>query len=93
MSRPCRNRCPERPGQTEVQKLRARLGQHHVARFQVAMNYSGAMRFLQRIGDLDGDLQQLARPQRPALQPLGQRLAFQILHHQKVEAILVPHIM
>ena len=30
---------------------------------------------------------------RAALQPLGQSLAFDVLHHEKVDAILVPDVV
>ena len=78
---PSSGACGQRLGQTEIQKLGARLGQHHVARLQVAMHHFGAMRFFQRVGDLGGNLQYLFRRQRTFFQAIRQRLALQILHH------------
>ena len=38
-----------------------------------------AVRLVQRIRDLDSDLERLIERQRPLLQPLGQRVALQVL--------------
>ena len=38
-------------------------------------------------------LQDLVRRERPFLEPMGQRLAFQVLHHQEVDAVLVADIV
>ncbi len=46
------------------------------------------MRLLQRFRDLRPNLHHLIERQRPFLQALGQRLPFQILHHQEVGAVL-----
>ena len=47
-----------------------------------------AMRFVQRVHDLDSVLDRLIERQRPFGDPLGQRLAFQIPHHQEVDPVL-----
>ena len=52
-----------------------------------------AVRFVQSIRDLDSDLQHLLDWERPLLQPLGQSLAFQVLHHQEVNAVLVADVV
>jgi hypothetical protein len=39
-------------GQSEIQHLRSGLGQHDVARLQVAMNHSLLMGFVERVRDL-----------------------------------------
>jgi hypothetical protein len=44
-------------------------------------------------GDLDRHLQRLVERQRALRQPLRQRLARQVLHHQVVDAILGSHIV
>src|SRR5271169_2642070 len=74
--------------QSEVHQLRARLGQHDVRRLQVAMDDALLMRLLQRLRDFRSDLQNLIKGQRTFRQALSQSLAFEILHHQEVGAIL-----
>ena len=67
----------------EVEEFRAAAaGQEDVRGFQIAMNDAVPMRVGQGVGDFDGDADQLARRQRAALQTLGERLSFQVLHHQ-----------
>ena len=46
------------------------------------------MRGAQRVGDLDGVLQRLRKRNRTFAQPLGQRLAFEELHHEEVHALV-----
>ena len=45
------------------------------------------MRLVERVGDLDRNLQRLVERQRPLLQARGQRLAVQMRHDQVVRAI------
>jgi hypothetical protein len=49
---------------------------------------SGPMRGCERIGDLHRDLQRLFERRRAALQPLLERLALEVLHHEEVDIIL-----
>ena len=51
------------------------------------------MRLLQRFANLRSVAQRLFQRQRPLLEAAIQRLAFQVLHHQVVSSILVPHVM
>ena len=51
------------------------------------------VRLVQRIRDLDGDLERLIQRQRALLQPLGQRVALQILHDQEVDPVLLADVM
>ena len=46
-----------------------------------------AMRLVERVGDLDGDLQRLVERERPFLEARGQRLALEMRHDQVVRAI------
>jgi hypothetical protein len=55
--------------QTKVQQLRARFGQHNVARLQIAVGNALAMRFVQRVGNFDGILQYLLYRQRTVYNP------------------------
>ena len=38
-------------------------------------------------------LKKLLCGQRPLLQPLRQRLSFQVLHHQKIKSLRLPNVM
>ena len=51
------------------------------------------VRLVQRIRDLDGDLQRLIQRQRALLHPLGQRLPVEILHDQEVDPVLGADVM
>ncbi len=77
----------------KVQQLRSRLGEHDVAGFQIAMRDAFAMGFVQRVGNLDCKLQHLFRRQWTLLQTLRERLALQILHHQKISSILMAGVV
>ena len=46
---------------------------------------------LERLGDLDGDRQRLFDLHGPAPQPVGERLAFDELHHEEVLSVDVLH--
>jgi hypothetical protein len=61
--------------------------------FQIAVDQSLPMRAIQGVGDLHGIWQRLIQRKRTLLQPGGQRLAFQKLQHQEVDAILSPDIV
>ena len=80
-------------GQTEVEQLQAVLGQHHVARLQVAMHHALPVRALQSVRHLDAVSQHLLEGQRPALHALRQRLAFQVFQHQVVDATLMADVV
>ena len=41
----------------------------------------------------DADAQRLLLRQRPLLQPVGERLAFEVLHHQVVDAVLLADVV
>ena len=51
------------------------------------MDDARAMRRVERVADLDRDPQRLAGGSGPARQTLGQRLAFEILQHQKANRV------
>src|SRR3984893_11975593 len=46
------------------------------------------MRYLQRLRDFHSHLEQLIERHRTFMQPLGQRLSTQVLHHQEISSIL-----
>ena len=51
-----------------------------------------AVRLVQRIPDLDRDLQRLTQRQRPLLQPLSQDFPVEILQDQEVDPVLAPDV-
>ena len=63
------------------------------SRLQIPVDDPLAVRLVQRIRDLDGDLQRLFQRQRPFLQPLGQRLPVEILHDPEVDPVLRADVM
>ena len=79
--------------QTKVQELRTRLGQHDVAGLQITVRDSLAVRLVERVGDLDGVLQNLFERKRTFLEAFRQRLPFEMLHHQEISAVLAPDVV
>ena len=57
------------------------------------MRHAFAVRLVQRVGNLDGVLQHLLQRQRTFQQPLRERLAFEILHHQKINSVLMADVV
>ena len=80
-------------GQSEVKQLRPGLGQHDVGRFEIPVGDALAVGLVQGIRDFDGNLERLVQWQRPLLEPLGQRVALQVFHHQEVDAVLAPDVV
>ena len=76
--------------QPEVEHLHAIPRQHDVLRFDVAMRDSGAMRAVERVGDLRGELERLIERERALLDAGRQGLALDALHHHVAGAILMP---
>ncbi len=79
--------------QTEVEKLGSGLGEHDVARLQVAVQDAMAMGLGQRVGDVDGVAQGLREGKRARREPLREALALQVLHDQEVDAILLANVI
>ena len=79
--------------EAEVEQLRTALGQHHVARLQVAVNDALAMRLVERVGDLDAGLERLRDPQRALLETLRERFTFEVLHDQEISSVLMPDVI
>ena len=69
-------------GEAEVEHLDARLRHHDVARLQIAMDESLAVRLVERVGQLHRVGEGLIEWQRSACQTLGERLAFDQFHHE-----------
>ena len=80
----------QRLGQTEVEDLHARGGQHDVRGLQVPMHDALAVRAIERVGDLGAVSQRLVQRQRSLRQPVRQRLTFQQLHDEVLGSVLMP---
>ena len=57
------------------------------------MDDAGAVRLVERLGDLNGDFQRFADRQRAVLQPRRQRLAFEVLHDEERGAPLLADVV
>ena len=79
--------------QPEVEQLRAALGQHHVTRLQIAMHHVVSMCRIESVRDLNPDLQRLVDRQRAFLQPVGERLTVEQLHHEERRAVVLSYVM
>src|SRR5437868_1178716 len=51
------------------------------------------MRFIERVSDLNSVLNSLLEWQRTFFQTLLQRFAFEILHHEEIDALVVSHVI
>jgi len=74
-------------GEPEVQEHRAVLRNNDVAGLHVAMDDALSMSFVERSGHLDTVAKRLLQRERTFLQALGERLAFEILHDEKIDAV------
>src|SRR5580704_16899989 len=52
------------------------------------MHHAAGMRLVERVGNLDGNLQRLGERDRPTLESVSKSLAKQVLHHDVVDAVL-----
>jgi hypothetical protein len=64
-----------------------------VARFEVAVDDPLAVRLVERIGDLTGDVERLFDRQRTFVEPLAQRFPVEVLHHQVRRAVSVADVV
>ena len=88
-------RPPERQlGQPEVQDLRlAAVGQEDVRRLDVTMDDSLAVRAVERIGDLDADVDDLVGLQGPGREPIPKRLSLHQLHDDERVALVLADVV
>ena len=71
----------------EVEHLdQAALGAHQVGALDVAMDDAARVRFVQRVGHLDPDLDHFAHRQRTLRDARRQQLAVDVLHDDEVGA-------
>src|SRR5579863_3133583 len=52
------------------------------------MNDAPAVSFVERVGNLDSDFQQLFDEERTFINPRGQSFTFDVLHHEEIGAVL-----
>ena len=57
------------------------------------MHHAAAMRLVEPVANFDAIAENLIDGQRAFAQPVGKRFAFQIFHHQVIDAILVANIV
>ena len=69
--------------EAEVEQLRALLGQHHVARLEIAVDDALPMRVIEGAGELDRIAQNVVNRQWTSDQAVGERLALEVLHDQE----------
>ena len=81
--------------EAEIEQLGARLRQHDIGRFEIAVDDARAVGFVERIGDVNADLQHLFERQRTlgAGQSRRQCLAFEILHHEVVNLLVTADVV
>src|SRR5712691_11376606 len=75
--------------QPEVEQLRARLGDHDVARLQIAMDDPFAMRFAEGFSDLHAVFENLAQRKRTLGEAIDERFAIEKLHDDVVLADVI----
>jgi hypothetical protein len=79
--------------EAEVQQFGAGLGEHDVARFEIAMNDAAPVRRIEGACDLDGEPQGFARGQRTTSYPDRECLALQVFHYQEADPRFVTDIV
>jgi hypothetical protein len=57
------------------------------------VNDAGAMGAIERVADLDAELQNFAERQRAAYEAIRERLALEQLHDQKVVSVVLPDVV
>src|SRR5262245_37371386 len=70
-------------GETEIENLRTARSEKNVCRFDVAMHDALGVRGVQGIGDGERDVDEGGGLERPAPEPLLERLAFEQLHRDE----------
>jgi hypothetical protein len=79
-------------GETEVQQLRARRGEHDVGGFEIAVDDAMAVGAVQRIANFHRHSQCFVNWQGASPQPLRERRPLDVLHDDVVGFALAPHI-
>ena len=78
--------------QAEVEERGARPGEHDVGGLQVAVDDAALVGGVEALGDLHGDLERRGERQGAAEDPLGERLALQVLHDQEGRAVVLADV-
>ena len=69
------------------------FGHENIAWRDIAMRDAFGVGFLQCVGDLDSVLKRLVKRHCAASQPIRERLALQVLHHEVRGAVLFAHVI
>src|SRR5262245_44165438 len=80
-------------GEAEIKDLGAGRCQHDVGRLEVAMDDALAVRGVEPAGELHPETQDLLERQRAAEQPVRERLASEVFHHEEVHAVLLADVV
>ena len=80
-------------GKPEIEQLGARARHDDVARFQVTVHDAVPVRLIESVGDLNRKPQRLLNGQGPAREQLGERLALQVFHDEKVDSVLAADVI
>ena len=57
------------------------------------MDHAAAVRLVERVGDVDGTAHRLVDAHGPTPEPVLERFAFEALHHEEVDAVLVADVV
>jgi hypothetical protein len=57
------------------------------------MSYAAAMRFVERIGNLRAEFQNLFDRKRAFSKPSGESFSFDTLHYQVIDSVLLAHVV
>ena len=71
----------------------ARFRHHYVAGFEIAVHDAGTMRGVQGAGDLDTELQRLFERQRSPRNPVRERFALEVLHHEECRSLVLADVV
>jgi len=77
----------------EIEKLDAGFREDHVPGLQISMYDASAMRLAERIRDLNPVSESLFHGERAALESLGERLPFEVLHDEEIDAVFAPNVV
>jgi len=81
-------------GQTEIEHLHLPpRGDHQVGALDVAVDDAAPVRLLQRLGNLDADVDRFAEGELPAFELLRERFALDVLHDDEGMALVLADVV
>ncbi len=82
----------EQFGEAEIEQLCSLRGDHHVAGLEIAMRDAAAVRVIEGVSDLTSVPQHVSDGERSTGDPVGECLALEVLHDEKLDAIVVAEV-